>query len=335
MEVNLYIFNFNIVMLQILKNLTQKNTYLALALKLAGFLILVIIFDVALGGLLKKFYFKQKSGWEYRTKYSIEKTQAEILIFGASRAQQQYNPVFFEERMLQTCYNVGRDGEPIFYYYAILKSVLKRYTPKIIILDIENGVFKESPSSYDKLSILLPFYKDHVEMRSIIEMRSRFEKLKLQSNVYPYNSLLFKIALGNINTNKSEDIKGYVPLTRLWNEPLRTVDLSINYKLDTNKINYYKAFINDCNKANVKLYIVCSPYFLRLKGSDSSMILAKQIADEANIDFFDFSRDESFLANSKLFDDTVHVNTAGSKIFCNQLIDTLNNKSNEVVIKND
>lgn len=322
-------------MLQHLKNLIKKNNQTAVALKIGAFLLLAFIFDVALGGILKRFYCKQKSGWEYRTKYSIETTQADILIFGASRAQQQYNPVFFEERMLQSCYNVGRDGEPIFYYYAVLKSVLKRYTPKIIILDIENGVFKESQSSYDKLSILLPFYKDHPEMRSIIDKRSQFEHLKMLSNVYPYNSLLFKIALGNINSNKSDDIKGYVPLTRFWTEPLRNLDLSIKYNLDTNKINYYKGFINDCNKAQVKLYIVCSPYYLHLIGNDTSMMLAKNIALKSNVDFIDFSKDVSFLSNSRLFDDTMHVNTAGSKLFCNKLIDILNYRSNEVVIKNN
>lgn len=335
MGVNLYTFNFNIIMFQLLKKLYQQKSYAYLAFKLAGFFILVFILDMALGGLFKQFYFKQRSGWEFRTKYAIENTQADILIFGASRAQQQYNPVFFEERMLQSCYNVGRDGEPIFYYYAVLKSVLKRYSPKMIILDIENGVFKESQSSYDKLSILLPFYKDHPELRSIIELRSPYEKLKLQSKVYPYNSLLFKIALGNITVNKNDDIKGYVPLKRSWNEPIRTVDLSNKYQLDTNKINFYKAFINDCNKAQVKLYIVCSPYFLHLIGNDASILLAKQIADDKNVDFLDFSRDESFLKDSKLFDDSVHVNINGSKIFCNKLIDSLQYKSDNVVFENN
>lgn len=335
MEVNLYTFNFNIVMLQLFKKLYQQRKHAYPAFKIAGFFILVFILDMALGGLFKQFYFKQRSGWEFRTKYAIENTRADILIFGASRAQQQYNPVFFEERMQQSCYNVGRDGEPIFYYYAVLKSVLKRYSPKIIILDIENGVFKESQSSYDKLSILLPYYKDHPELRSIIELRSPYEKLKLQSKVYPYNSLLFKIALGNITVNKNEDIKGYVPLKRSWKEPIRTVDLSNKYQLDTNKINFYKAFINDCNKAQVKLYIVCSPYFLHLIGNDASILLAKRIAGDKNVDFFDFSRDESFLKDSKLFDDTVHVNVNGSKIFCNKLIDKLNDKSTNVVFKNN
>src|SRR6187399_2535876 len=131
-----------------LNNIYLTKGYKYLLLKLAFFLLIVFFSDLVVGKLFKYFYFKQSSGWEYRTKYSIEDTKADILIFGASRAQQQYNPVYFEERLNQTCYNVGRDGEPIFYFYAVLKGVLKRYTPKTIILDVENKVFTSSQSSY-------------------------------------------------------------------------------------------------------------------------------------------------------------------------------------------
>ena len=43
--------------------------------------------------------------------------------------------------------------------------------------------------------------------------------------------------------------------------------------------------------------------------------------------------DTKIKKDSKLFDDTVHVNVVGSKIFCNKLIDTLNYKSNNIVSK--
>ncbi len=292
---------------------------------MASFLLLACFFDFLIGRLFNKFYLKQTSGWEYRTKYSIEDTKADILIFGASRAQQQYNPLYFEERLQQTCYNVGRDGEPIFYYYAVLKGILSRHLPKMIILDIENGVFKESASSYDRISILLPFYKTHPEMRSIIELRSPFEKFKLQSGIYPYNSMLLKILKGNIKSGgkEKEDIKGYLPLLRSLNEPTRTVDLSKPYKLDSNKLNCYKAFINDCNKANIKLYLINSPYYFNSIGKDISMEIAKDIANKNSLDFIDFSKDEFFLKSPHLFDDTVHVNLAGSKIFSNRVIDSI------------
>lgn len=308
------------------KNLSIKKGFQYLIFKIAAFLLLAYVTDFIFGDILRSFYHKQTSGWEFRTMYSIEGTNADILIFGASRAQQQYNPLYFEDRLQQTCYNVGRDGEPFFYYYALLKGILKRYTPKTIILDIENGVFKESQDSYDRMAILLPFYRNHPEMRSIIEQRSPFEKLKLQSQIYPYNSMLFKIAMGNTEMNKKRmlDVNGYVELTNVLDEPIRTHYLLKNkYAIDSNKVKFYRAFIKDCKQANVKLYIVCSPYFMHIVGTDTSMTIAKKIARENNIDFVDFSKDEIFLNNSKLFDDTVHVNVAGSKIFSNKLIDSL------------
>jgi hypothetical protein len=307
------------------KSIKQKRGYQYLLIKLLAFLLLAFGCDFAIGKVFSYFYFKQTSGWEYRTKYSVEDTKAEILIFGASRAQQQYNPVYFEERLHQSSYNVGRDGEPIFYYYGVLKAVLKRYTPKTIILDIENGVFTEAQSSYDRLSVLLPFYKTHPEMRPVIELKSPYEKLKLQSAIYPYNSLLFKTAIGNtaFNKKRNEDIQGYVPLTGALDEAIRQVDFTHGYAVDTNKINIYRSFINDCIAANVRLYIVCSPYFINAKGVDTSMVIAKKIAAEKGVTFIDFSRDSLFLNNSKLFDDTVHVNIAGSKIFTNSLIDSI------------
>lgn len=223
-----------------------------------------------------------------------------------------------------------------FYYYAVLKAILSRYTPKMIILDVENQVFKESRSSYDRLSVLLPFYKDHPEMRSIIELRGPYEKFKLHSRIYPYNSMIFKIAMGNsgLRSKANEDIKGYVPLTRSLNEPIRPVDLSVDYALDSNKFNCYKAFINDCAAAGVKLYLVCPPYFIKGIGNDKSMTIAKDIAYKKKLDFIDFAKDEFFLKDSRLFDDTVHLNYKGVTIFTNRLIDTLITKNNSSAVEN-
>ncbi|MEJ7586596.1 MAG: SGNH/GDSL hydrolase family protein [Ferruginibacter sp.] len=307
------------------KKIPVKKGYVYLFLKVAAFLMIAFIADFLIGSLFEHFYFKQTSGWDYRTKYSIEDTKADILIFGASRAQQQYNPAFFEKRLQQTAYNVGRDGEPFFYYYAVFKGVLGRYTPKMIILDIENNVFKKDQSSYDKIAVLLPFYQKYPGMRSIIELRGPYEKFKLQSRIYPYNSLAFKVALGNtkFSEKRNTDIKGYVPLTRTWNEPIRTIDFTAGYEIDSTKVKFYRSMIDECKRAKIELYIVCAPYFNNSIGTDTSMVLAKKIAAEKNIDFIDFSKDPEFLNNSRLFDDTIHVNMAGSEIFSNRLIDTL------------
>ncbi len=281
------------------------------------FVALLFAADFIGGSVLKYFYNRQTSGWDYNTRYSAEETKADILIFGASRAQQQYIPTYIEDSLHMTCYNVGRDGTPFFYHYAILQSVLKRYTPKMIILDCEYGALKYTESSYDRLSSLLPLYRDHPEIQPIIELRSPFEKYKFISRIYPYNSLIFKIAVGNLPSkkDKSDEIKGYVPMTGSLDEPLKTVDYTVPYELDSIKVRMIHAFVNECLQRKITLYLVCPPYYLNTIGTDYSFAVTKKIAADNHLDFFDYSKDSMFLKSPQLFDDTVHVNFTGARIF--------------------
>lgn len=322
MAENLFISNFKqVLMTANYKNILPLRTFNGRLVAAVLFILLVVAADYFIGKVMKHFYQAQSSGYDYGTRYSIEETKADILIFGASRAQQQYNPQFIEDSLQMTCYNVGRDGMPFFYHYAVLQGVLKRYTPKIILLDCEYSVLKKSESSYERLSPLLPFYKDHPELRSVIELRGPFEKYKLLSNIYPYNSLMFKIAAGNraSGKKKNETIKGYMPLTHSLDEPIKTIDYTNAYELDTLKVNMLQAFIDDCKKRNIQLFIICSPYYINSIGTDYSIQVVKEKAAANNVDFLDYSKEKAFLSNSKLFDDTVHVNFTGSKLFSSMI----------------
>jgi len=289
------------------------------------FLVILFFLDYFIGFALNYFYFKQDSGYLYRTTYAMNSTKAEILIFGSSTANHHYYPSSFEERMNNSVYNTGRDGNTVFYNYAVLQSVLKRYTPKIAILDVNFQEFKKEPTSYDRLSSLLPYYRTHPYVKTIIQLRSPYEKYKFLSKIYPFNSLIFGIVAGNSEYNKSReninDEKGYIPLTKIWNQPIGVNNKHVKYSLDSNKIHFFNEFIRNCVTANVKLYLVVSPRFSREKFEDSSLIIAKQIATESNIPFFDFSKDAEFLHNGSLFADIGHLNDKGAKIFSNKVID--------------
>ena len=300
-------------------NSVNKHHILYFVFKLTLFIFILFILDLIIGNTLRFYYFKQINGALYRTTYSIEKTKAEILIFGSSRAEHHYRPDIFEKKYNLSCYNVGRDGSFILYHISILKMVLKRYTPKVIVLDVCNNEFDTMHDSYDKLSSLLPYYKTHPEIHSIIEMRSPFEKYKLISSIYPFNSYVLNIISGNIDYGrrfqKYSDIKGYRSLHNTWNEPLEHIMIDQNMAIDQNKIIAYRSFIEDCIKANVKLYIFISPYFWQYRNTSRSIILANEIAQEYQIPFWNYSQDSLFLTNSKYFSDKEHLNDDGAKIF--------------------
>lgn len=299
------------------------NQYLLLGKKLGLLLIILFVMDFTIGNILRYFYFKQDNGLLYRTTYSMEKTKADVLIFGSSRANHHYVPEVFEKGLGLTYYNVGRDGSYILYNYAMLRSVLKRYTPKIIILDIMKKEFMASPDSYDRLTSLLPYYKEHPEIRPIVDLKSKFEKYKLLSQIYPFNSSILTIAMGNseINKKRENDRDGYIPLTREWTDSMKT-DNEHDYSLDSVKVNAYSNFIQECQQSGTKLYIICSPYFIRENHPDKSLVLAKEIAAKNGIPFIDYSANPEF-SDNHLFSDVDHLNNNGAIKFSELVVEQM------------
>lgn len=305
----------------------RKIKFPNLLIKTLVFLAILFLLDFSIGSILKYFYNKQTSGLLYRSTYSIDSTKAEILIFGASRANHHYVPDIFENRLHLSCYNTGRDGETIFYNYAILKCVLKRYSPKIAILDFSREEFLKNPNNYDRLSSLLPYYEDHPEIRSIVQLKSPYEKYKLLSKIYPYNSLIFSIGIGTTNLNTSRDFikdeKGYVPLPEIWDKQPYVDTSSKKNELDSNTIKLFESFIKDCINSNVKPYIIISPVFSKYIYKDQSVIIARSIAKKYHVPFYNFIDDSTFLSQNRLFADAYHLNNEGAKVFTNKVIDTI------------
>lgn len=301
-------------------------------LKLVVLFAFVFVFDFLIGNTLSYFYFRQKRGEQYLITYSIEKTKADFLIFGSSRANHHYRPNIFEKRLDLSCYNAGLDGCFILYNYAVLKAILRRYSPKIIILDFRRREFAKSQDNYDRLSFLLPYYRSHPEIRSIIELKSPYEKFKLLSSIYPYNSSMLIIAGANamITKKRREDISGYVPLKGIWNSSIQIDENSVNYELDSTLVKTYESFIQDCIYSKAKLYIICSPYFIKFNHTDFSVTVAKKIAKKYNVKFLDYSKDSIFINNSKLFFDPNHLNDEGAILFSNMLIDSISEVSHRL-----
>lgn len=294
----------------------MTNTSPPFLVKLGVLVLLLVVIDAAIGTMLRSFYFRQTSGLQYRTTYSLRQTKADVLFFGSSRCNHHYNPAVFEDSLGLTCYNVGRDGNRLPYHYAMLKGILGRYTPKVIVLDVSLDDFEENDEAYDRLSSLLPYYRDQPEIQPIIEMRSPFERIKLLSRSYPYNSSLLTIAVGNMafNQQRKQDIKGYLPLFTTWKGPSPAQNLPNSSALDNRKVKLYEAFLAECRQRDIKLYVTVSPYFVSFTNT-TTLTLARQIADRQNVPFLNFSQEAAFLRAPHYFSDPGHLNNSGANLF--------------------
>ena len=287
----------------------------------------VFVLDLAIGKLLRHYYFTETSGLHFRSTYSMEKTHADILIFGSSRANHHYVPEIFEDSLKMSFYNTGRDGNGIFYQVALLHAVLARYTPKLIVLDYA-GSFEKGQNEYDKISSLLPYYRTHPELRKVIEMKGPYEKYKLGSEIYPFNSQVLTITMGNMERNKhrNPDNKGYVELhTERTIEKERFTD-SIVKPMDSSKINALREFVALAKKSGARLVVIYSPLYQNL-AIYPEVDICRDICRQEKVTFFDYSRDPFFLNRGDLYFDPVHLNHEGALIFSRQIVSRLKNKT--------
>lgn len=293
-----------------------------LCIILVKFLLAVVFLDFVAGKALECMFFKQKSGAFHRANLAISETKAELLIFGSSRANHHYVPDILFNSLKMTNYNVGRDGCFIPYHYAVLQMILKRYTPKEIVLDVTPEDIYEDTNEYERLALILPYYNKHPELKPILELRSKFEKIKLLSNIYPYNSSFVTILAGyfNLNRKKENDLNGFIPLkgkiriSKPSKEEVR--------KLDYRKVNLLRDFIRKCKANSVKLIIVYSPNY-KLTNHNEKFVesFVCYISEREKVDFLNFQDHKKFLDSDSLFYDDKHLNYKGAEMFSGLFVD--------------
>ncbi|MFH1681721.1 MAG: hypothetical protein ABIH26_13900 [Candidatus Eisenbacteria bacterium] len=289
------------------------------------FLLLLFTLDYGIGSSLCRFYFRQSSGEQYRTTYSMERTTAGILVFGTSRANHHYVPSVFEEGLGDDFYNAGRDGSSILYHYAVLAGVLARHTPRAVVLDITPAEFARSRAPYERLTALLPYYDTHPEVRPVVLLKSRFERLKLLSRIYPFNSSLLTIAMGNLEANRKRkpDIKGYIPLRGRWGGPPGKAELAADETIDPALVRHFARFLVEARARGIRLHVVVSPAYREPGPPSRSLRIAGEICEKHGAAFSDFTSSACFFDRSDLFQDPYHLNHEGAVLFSERIVEEI------------
>ena len=295
----------------------EKKSLQVFVKKLILILAILIISDQICGHILRYFYFKQVWGKNHQLTLTIDSIKTDLLVIGSSRATHHYVPEFFEEKLKMSFYNCGSEGNFILFGYGIFKSIIYRYNPKIIIFDLIPNQLAYDNLDYERLSNLLPYYKDHYELKDIIELRSPFEKYKLYSSVYPFNSLLINMMNCNLESkkNKYEIHKGYMPLYNKMNCIKANNFLKKPFgEIDKNKIDALNDIAATCKKKKIRLVFVYSPIFSNSPDSIETKII-EDISKTQKCQYFDFSNDSTFDNHPEYFDDNFHLNDNGARKF--------------------
>jgi hypothetical protein len=296
---------------------SQLHEVRLFAVRFGAFLLLLVALDAVAGLVLRKLYFAQSSGQYAETTYILDRMHEPVVVVGSSRAQHHYVPGVLARALGRPCYNAGRDGQGMIFYAAVLEQLFARYRPELVVLDMNPRELERDDLGYDRLSELLPYIEEHPSLRRYVELRSRFERFKLLSRAYPFNSRLLSVVQHTLVHGGTSRDSGYValhddlskragPVNRLGDAPSRP--------LDPVKRDALLRTLDRAQALHTPVVVICSPQYSGDCAAQSRAAMAALLRSRG-VPMWDYSADSLYRSRPELFADEVHMNDAGARLF--------------------
>ncbi len=251
---------------------------------------------------------------------------AEIAIYGSSRAWVHLNPQIFESKLKKPTYNLGIDGHSFHLQYLRHKEYFKfNKHPKMIILSLDVFTLSKRTElyNYSQFSPYMLWNKTIFDFTSSYKGFSRLDyfipliRYKGEKN---FSEHLFE------SDTSSYRYKGFKGFDRKWNtnlEDAKKTKTSNYISVDSNTVKLFKKFIRDVQKEGVRLVFVYTPEYI--EGQDFTenrgevISFYSSLSKSYEVPFLNYS--DSLLSYRKeLFYNTLHLNEKGANIFTEKFI---------------
>ncbi len=310
--------------------------------KFVLFIIILIIADQILGFALRYLY-NRTTIREIGQINHVLNQKADIFILGSSRAKYHYDPKIISKQTNKTVFNAGIEGQGMAFFYGLLCLITEKYTPEIIVLNFDPKDINYRKDALEKLSYLLP-HRENNCVNSLVLQRSRFEKLKLLSASYSYNSMILSLIWCAISKKDNQDNNGYAPVygklpeESIANDGKKSTSVGIKDKQrSAEDKEFFEQIIDEffalAKSKNIKIYVSLSPYWNEGKGGRSNFYLniedtfIKKIKT-LGIPMIHLERnDYPELDDRNLYRDSYHLNIKGAEFFSKQVGIKLNELS--------
>jgi hypothetical protein len=294
--------------------------------------VVVLAVDFLLGAGLEVLHGHMKGGERARAHYAIRQSQSDAYIFGSSRALYHYNPQILEDSLHLTFYNAGRPAQTVLYHLPVLKMILKRHKPKMVILDINENEFVKEARKYDLLNSLLPYYRDDESVREMVDLVKPGYRYFSWSHTLPYNSSLFAITYRFLTAaGERKDVNGYIGMKGHKTMKMDTLhNCHAQYEFDPVIIDALHRFVGLCEKENIRLLVIISPRFLKTDCPREDLRRVCEELKQLQVDYLDFSGDSKYVDHLEYMYDEPHLNYEGSVEFTKGIASYVHSREGKV-----
>lgn len=285
------------------------------------FIVCLTVFDVIFGLVMDRLWNNMPDtvSQTARTNTYLNRVEADVIILGSSRASHHYVPSILQDSLGMSVYNCGMEGMDLIYCDAVLDAIVKRHTPKIVILDMAESYLKGKDKG--RLDCLTPYIKSNPYVASIMkELKGNSYYALRLCNMYRYNDKVLNMV--SAYRSATDLKKGYTPMygksALVGKEPQTSTALKES-EVDKMEETHLIHLIDICKTNGIRLYIVGSPSYNHSDGLN--MAYTRSLCDRLDVVFLDYS--ESMIDKPEMFFDIGHLSDEGAKSFTTSLIEDL------------
>jgi adenylate kinase family enzyme len=268
---------------------------------------------------------------EYQTWNAIidGKLNADVLIYGSSRAWVHFDPKIIKDSLNHSVYNLGMDGHTFnLQYLRHLLALKNNPKPKLIIHSVDIGTLsKGNLYNPDQFLPYMLWNKTFYDNMSKYDGYSSFDyKIPL---IRYYGKLdAIKTAIKMIafsKNNKVERVRGYQGQNTSWNNDFDEAKKNMKKYVavpDILTLNLFDNYLKECKEHNIEVILVYSPYYIEgqkfIENQKQIINIYKNLALKYEFSFIDFTNDE-ICFDKKYFYNASHMNITGAELFSRKL----------------
>ena len=291
-----------------------------LIIKTLVFLALFLVVDTLLGPLFliakDKALERHPNDLWLKTSYAVEKVDADCLVIGSSTSIRHYDPALIEKGTGLSTYNCGQDGCFFLYSCCLINTILERYSPQVVILDINPGnlLDVERKDEYQNMRFLSYYYDKDPVVRKYVDSKGERNKLLYHLNCCRYNSHFIYTFYPLVHETPTQ--LGYSPLPPK-KHALKKVKKQVSWEGNwmVPKLSELDNLIDNCKKKGTELIVVTSPYYADF--DDSAMKKCDEFAEmlsRKGIKYINFLNKAPYNTDYLLYRDNSHMNAKGAEI---------------------
>lgn len=285
-------------------------------INILGFITLIVVVDFAYGLVCKYLVRNTHSGETARTAGLFLKNRYDIMIMGSSRCVCHYDDKLMSDSLGINVVNAGEKGNGIILMYGRYSLIPVNNKPKVLIYDVEPSfdvLAYENDDNNKRYLAGLKFYYDDQIIQNIFRDVDWREPLKMQSNLFRYNSNLFVIARDYLGHGEPT-MSCYNPSYNRYVASTET-KRNVHRDFDNTKLTYMEKMMVDTKRDGVHMIVVASPKYKAITMHQLQPI--KDLCEKQGIPFWDYYLD---LQDEKWFCNDMHLNYDGSQEFSQLII---------------